>query len=78
MANYFRLFLSSVTYELFGLIKNYIQKTDNDEAKKWQIDNIRLLILKVEETIKKTVRLVTINLSKSYVCKDLLLKIKSS
>jgi hypothetical protein len=75
MANYFRLFLSSLTYELFGLIKNYIQKTDNDEAKKWQIDNIRLFILKVGATIKKTVRLVTINLSKSYVCKDLLLKI---
>lgn len=77
IANYFRLFLSSLTYELFGLIKKYIKKTDYEEAKKWQIDNIRLFLLKVGATIKKTVRLVTINLSKSYVCKDLLIKINS-
>jgi len=75
VANYFRLFLSSLTYELFGLIKAYIKKTNDDEAKKWQIDNIRLFLLKVGATIKKTVRLITINLSKSYVCKDLFMKI---
>ena len=74
-ANYFRQFLSSLTYELFGLIKQYILKTDDSEAKKWQIDNIRLFLLKVGATIKKTVRRITINLSKSYVCRDLFAKI---
>jgi hypothetical protein len=75
VANSLRLFISSLTYEIFGIIKKLIKQTDENEAKKWQIDNIRLFLLKVGATITKTVRVVTINFSKSYVCKDLLVKI---
>jgi len=36
-ANFFRLFLSSLAYEMFLLLKQKIKKTSNDIAKKWQI-----------------------------------------
>jgi len=71
-ANYFRLFLSSLSYEMFRLIKNKIQKTGNIESSKWQVSNIRLFLLKVGATIKKRVKTLTIQLSKSYVCRELL------
>lgn len=69
--NFIRLFMSSLAYEMFVVLKKYIKQTTDDVAKKWQVDNIRLFLLKVGATIKKTVREVKINFSKSYVCKDL-------
>lgn len=71
-ANYFRLFLSSLSYEMFRLIKNKIRATGNIEASKWQVSNIRLFLLKVGATITKRVKTLTISFSRSYVCKKLL------
>ena len=56
---------------MFVVLKKYIKETTDDVAKKWQIDNIRLFLLKVGATIKKSVRRVNKNFSKSYICKDL-------
>jgi len=70
-SNFMRLIISSITYEMFLIIKQMIKKTNHIKAHKWQIDNIRLYLLKVGGTIKKTVKRVYIRLSKSFVYKEL-------
>ena len=74
-ANYLRLFISCLAYEYFRIIKELIKKSGHTEESKWQINNIRLYLLKVGATIKKRVRRITIMLSKSYVCRELFIKI---
>ncbi len=54
VANFFRLFLSSLAYELFLLLKKSIKKTTFEKAEKWQINTIRTNLLKVGATIKVT------------------------
>lgn len=74
-ANYFRLMLSSLCYEFYRQIKILISKSSNEEAKKWQIDNIRLYLMKVGATIEKKVKTILIKFSKSYICKDLFIEL---
>lgn len=76
-ANFFRLFISSLAYEMFLLIKQKIKKTKNQVAKKWQISSIRTYLLKVGATIKITKRRIYYQLSKAFVHKDLFLEIIS-
>jgi len=70
-ANFFRLFISSLAYEMFLLIKQKIKKTTFEVAKKWQVSSIRTYLLKVGARIKITKRRVYYQLSKSFVYKDL-------
>lgn len=70
-ANSFRLLLSSLCYEFFWQIKQLIGRSSNAEAKKWQIDNIRLYLMKVGGYIKRTFKRIKLCLSKSYICQDL-------
>jgi hypothetical protein len=70
-ANFMRLFISSLTYEMFLLIKQKIKKTSVEVAKKWQISSIRTYLLKVGATIKITKRRIYYQLSKAFVFKDL-------
>jgi len=70
-ANFFRLFISSLAYEMFLLIKQKIKKTSNQAAKKWQISSIRTYLLKVGATIKITKKRIYYQLSKAFVYKDL-------
>ena len=70
-ANFFRLFLSSLAYEMFLLLKAKINNTSFDKAKKWQISTIRTYLLKVGATIKITKRRIFYRLSKAFVYKDL-------
>jgi len=70
-ANFFRLFTSSLAYEMFLLIKQKIKKTSVEAAKKWQISSIRTYLLKVGATIKITKRRISYQLSKAFVYKDL-------
>lgn len=70
-ANFFRLFISSLAYEMFLLLKTKIKKTTFQEAKRWQISSIRTYLLKVGATIKITKRRIFYRLSKSFVYKDL-------
>lgn len=71
-ANYFRLMLSCLGYEMFRQIKLMIAKTSHQKAKKWQIDSIRLYLLKVGATLKKRVRSITIEFSKAFPQQELL------
>ena len=70
-ANFFRLFISSLAYEMFLLIKQRIQKSSFDIAKKWQISSIRTYLLKVGAAIKITKKRIFYKLSKAFVHKDL-------
>jgi hypothetical protein len=70
-ANYLRLFLSCLCYEFYGLIKSLIRKTKFKQAYKWQIDNIRLYVMKVGAIIKKRVRSIRISFSIAYICQNL-------
>jgi len=70
-ANFFRLFISSLAYEMFLLIKDKIKKTSFEVAKKWQISSIRVYLLKVGATIKVTKKRIYYQLSKAFVYKDL-------
>lgn len=70
-ANGFRLFLSAIVYEVFGELKRMIAKTRHDEAKKWQVDNLRLFLLKVGATVKRRVRKVTIRFSRAFAQQEL-------
>ena len=70
-ANFLRLFISSLAYEIFLLLKEAIRKTGFELAKKWQIDTIRASLLKIGATIKITKRRVYYRLSKAFVNQDL-------
>jgi len=74
-SNFFRLLISSLAYEMFRLLKAMIKCTGFDNAKKWQVNNIRLFLLKIGGTIKETKKRVFINLSKSAVYKDLFMEL---
>jgi len=74
-ANFSRLILSSLAYEMFLLIKSGIGRTSVKEAKKWCIDTIRTRLLKVGATIKKTKRRIYYQLSKSFVHQKLFLEL---
>ncbi len=67
LANFFRLFLSSLAYEMFLLLKKSIKKTTFLKAQKWQISTIRTQLLKIGATIKITKRRVYYQLSKAFV-----------
>jgi hypothetical protein len=71
-ANFLRLLISSLAYEMFLLLKKAIKATRFEAAKKWQIDTIRVSLLKVGATIKKTKRRIFYLFSKAFVYKDLL------
>ncbi len=70
-ANFFRLFISSLAYEMFLLIKQKIKKSSVEVAKRWQISSIRTYLLKVGATLKVTKRRIFYQLSKAFVYKDL-------
>ena len=70
-ANFFRLFISSLAYEMFLIIKQKIKKSSFEVAKKWQISSIRTYLLKVGATIKITKKRIFYQLSKAFVYKDL-------
>lgn len=74
-ANFFRLLISSIAYELFLILKDRIKNTKFEIPKKWQISSIRTYLLKVGATIKKTKRRIYYRLSKAFVYQDLFLEI---
>ena len=76
-ANFFRLLISSIAYELFLIIKEMIKETGELEASKWQIGSIRVYLLKIGATIKHTKRRVYYSFSKAFVFKNLFLELVS-
>ncbi|OEK07668.1 hypothetical protein A8C32_16955 [Flavivirga aquatica] len=71
LANFFRLFLSNLAYEIFLLLKKSIKKTRFTKAKKWQISTIRTQLLKIGATLKVTKKRIYYQLSKAFVNQDL-------
>lgn len=71
-ANFLRLLISCLAYELFLLLKQAIRKTTIREAHNWQIHTIRVRLLKVGATIKKTKRRIYYRLSQAFVYQALL------
>lgn len=71
-ANFIRLILSSIAYEMFLLLKQAIKQTKHEVAKKWQVSTIRVSLLKVGATIKKTKRRIYYRFSKAFAHQDLL------
>ncbi len=71
-ANYFRLMLSCLAYELLRTIRVLIRKTPRQYAWKWNMQSIRLYLLKVAAQIKERVRYVIINLSKAFTQQNLM------
>ncbi len=71
-ANFMRLILSCMAYEMFLLMKQAIAKTKNEVAQKWQIDTIRVSLLKVGATLKVTKRRVQYKFSKAFGQQELL------
>lgn len=74
-ANFMRLFVSVLSYELFLEIKKRIQKTTYTEAKHWLIDNIRLFLLKIGAVVSKKVKHVSVHLSSSFRYQELFTQI---
>ncbi len=70
-ANFLRLLISSLAYEMFLLLKQAIKRTTFDAAKKWQINTIRVSLLKIGATIKKTKRRIYYKFSKAFVYQNL-------
>jgi len=66
-ANFARLFISSLAYEMFLLLKAAIKKTTIEQAHNWCIDTIRTRLLKVGATIKRTKRRIYYQLSSAFV-----------
>lgn len=71
LANFFRLFLSSLAYEMFLLLKKNIKKTTFEKAKKWQISTIRTQLLKIGATIRITKKRIYYQLSKAFIHQEL-------
>ncbi len=70
-ANFARLLISSLAYEMFLLLKAAIRKTNVEQAKAWCIDTIRTRLLKVGATMKKTKRRILYQLSQAFVFQNL-------
>lgn len=78
-ANFTRLIMSSLAYEMMLLIKEKIKKVAKDEqSKKWLVDNIRLFLLKIATIVKITKRRITISISSTAIYKDLFLAVIST
>lgn len=70
-ANFMRLLVSCMAYEMFLLLKDAIKKTRVKQAFNWCIDTIRTRLLKVGATLKKTKRRIYYRLSQAFVHQDL-------
>lgn len=75
-ANFTRLIISSLAYEIMLLVKEKIKKIKkNERAKKWTVNNIRLFLFKIAVAIKITKRRIVISISSTAIYMDLFLSI---
>lgn len=64
--NFLRLFFSCLSYEMMRLLRVALIKIGDEIAMKWQIDNVRLFLLKIGACIKIRKRTITICFSRAY------------
>lgn len=77
-ANSFRMMLSCLCYEFFRLIREKIKAKGFINAAKWQVNNIRLHLLKIGSILKERVKYITLRFSKAFVHQDLLTELLRS
>ncbi len=65
-ANFFRLMLSCLAYELLRSLRQVIQKTNHTKAWNWSIQSIRLYLLKAGAQVHETVRRIYIRFSQAF------------
>jgi hypothetical protein len=65
-ANFFRLMLSCLAYELLRHLREVIRQTSHAKAWKWSIHSIRLYLLKVAAQVHQTVRRIYIRFSRAF------------
>lgn len=70
-ANYFRLMLSALSYELLRLLREKIRQTSHKKAHKWSIQSIRLYLIKVATVVKVRVRSIHLALSEAFTQQNL-------
>lgn len=71
-ANFLRLLISCLSYELFVVLKQAIRLTSEKAVQAWQVSIIRTRLLKIGATIRKSKRRITYCLSKAFVHQRLL------
>jgi hypothetical protein len=76
-ANFFRLMLSSLAYELLRQLRVLIRKTSHQKAKRWSVHSIRLYLLKVAAQVKQNIRSIHISFTKSFTQQNLFTEIMS-
>lgn len=70
LANFFRLFLSCIVYELFGKIRELLAMTHHPKAGRWQVDNMRLFLIKAGVSLISRVRSVRVRFSSAFSQKE--------
>lgn len=70
-ANFFRLLLSGICYEVLRTIREKIIEGGFEKEGKWQASNIRLLLLKIGTQIKKTKKRIYIHFAEHYLYQDI-------
>jgi hypothetical protein len=74
-ANSFRLMLACLAYELLRLVKVAISNTRNENCHSWNLQSIRLNLLKVAGYVKTKVKYVLVKLSSSFAYQELFGKV---
>ena len=70
-ANFFRLMLACLSYELLRDVKVLITKTTHEKCHSWCLKSIRLYLLKIGAYIKEKAKYIRVKLSSAFVYKDL-------
>lgn len=74
-ANSFRLMLSCLAYELLRLVKVAIKNTEHENCHSWNLQSIRLHLLKVAGYVKTRVKYCLVKLSSAFIHQDLFEKV---
>jgi hypothetical protein len=70
-ANSFRLMLAGLAYEMLRLVKLAINKTEHLACHSWNLQSIRLNLLKVAGYVKTRVKYVLVKLSNAFIHQEL-------
>lgn len=70
-ANFFRLMLACLSYELLRDVKVLINKTNHEKSHTWCLKSIRLYLLKIGAYVKEKVKYIRIKLSSAFLYQNL-------
>lgn len=70
-ANFFRLMLSCLAYELLRMIREHIQALSHHVAHRWSVQSIRLYLLKVAAQVRIRVKAIHYSFSSAFAQQEL-------